>query len=81
MVNEAVIGDQALCQSIRTLMKETGVVVDTAHSIQEVLTLLQTGTADILLVDWTLLHLAGFPAAQALRVVIRQEQEGGRTWQ
>ncbi len=62
-----VSGDQALCQSIRTLMKETGVVVDTAHSIQEVLTLLQTGTADILLVDWTLLHLAGFPAAQALR--------------
>ena len=68
----AVASDETLCQSIQTLMRETSVEVDSVHSIQDALALLQEDSTryHVLLADWALLHPAGLPAAEQLRAAL-----------
>lgn len=65
----AVDGEQAVCENIRMLMKDSGVVTDTVPTARQAVRLLQRGAEacyQLLLVDWSIVETEGISPVKEL---------------
>ncbi|MEY8337489.1 response regulator [Lachnospiraceae bacterium 62-35] len=70
----AVDGDTEDCENIQALMEYTGIVVDTASSLEEAVQLMQDSKSGdeyhMILVDWNILNMGGIQIAEKLRAIL-----------
>ncbi|MEY8426678.1 response regulator [Lachnospiraceae bacterium 46-15] len=74
----AVSGEEQICQNIQMLMKDVGVLTDTAFGVEEAVRQIRHGSGaekgyDMILLDWNLPDMSALQAAEKIREVLADE--------